>query len=360
MKTLLKNGTVINVFTGELERTEVLLEDGRIAGTGDYSEEDADDTEDISGKYLCPGFIDGHIHIESSMLLPAEFARAALPHGTTAVVADPHEIANVCGSRGIEFMLEASEGLPLTMYFTIPSCVPSTEFDEAGACLEAEDIRPFYDHPRVLGLGEVMSYHAAAAGDRKLREKIDDAEKRGLAVNGHAPLLSGRMLDRYIAAGVGDDHECSSAEEAMERIRKGQRVMIRQGTAARNLKELLPLFEEPFAGRCLLVTDDKHPADLLKDGHIDHIIRQAAAMGKNPVTGIRMATIQAAEYYGLRRTGAVAPGYQADLLVLDDLERVLVRDVYQNGRKVVSEGRLLPFPEPEGKQELTQTVLPSA
>ena len=359
MKTLLKNGTVINVFTGELERTEVLLEDGRIAGTGDYSEEDADDTEDISGKYLCPGFIDGHIHIESSMLLPAEFARAALPHGTTAVVADPHEIANVCGSRGIEFMLEASEGLPLMMYFMIPSCVPSTEFDEAGACLEAEDIRPFYDHPRVLGLGEVMSYHAAAAGDRKLREKIDDAEKRGLAVNGHAPLLSGRMLDRYIAAGVGDDHECSSAEEAMERIRKGQRVMIRQGTAARNLKELLPLFEEPFAGRCLLVTDDKHPADLLKDGHIDHIIRQAAAMGKNPVTGIRMATIQAAEYYGLRRTGAVAPGYQADLLVLDDLERVLVRDVYQNGRKVVSEGRLLPFPEPEGKQELTQTVLHS-
>ena len=159
------------------------------------------------------------------------------------------------------------------------------------------------------------------------------------------------MLDRYIAAGVGDDHECSSAEEAIERIRKGQRVMIRQGTAARNLKELLPLFEEPFAGRCLLVTDDKHPADLLKDGHIDHIIRQAAAMGKNPVTGIRMATIQAAEYYGLRRTGAVAPGYQADLLVLDDLERVLVRDVYQNGRKVVSEGRLLPFPEPEGKQD---------
>lgn len=180
MKTLLKNGTVINVFTGELERTEVLLEDGRIAGTGDYSEEDADDTEDISGKYLCPGFIDGHIHIESSMLLPAEFARAALPHGTTAVVADPHEIANVCGSRGIEFMLEASEGLPLTMYFMIPSCVPSTEFDEAGACLEAEDIRPFYDHPRVLGLGEVMSYHAAAAGDRKLREKIDDAEKGDL------------------------------------------------------------------------------------------------------------------------------------------------------------------------------------
>ena len=200
MRTLLKNGTVINVFTGEKEQSQVLLEDGRILGVGDYQEADADVTEDLSGKYLCPGFIDGHIHIESTMLLPAEFARAALPHGTTAVVADPHEIANVCGSAGLSFMLEASEGLPLEVYLMIPSCVPATEFDETGACLEAEDIAPFYEHPRVLGLGEVMSYHAVVNGDAGLQKKIDDARRRGLTVNGHAPLLTGRELDRYIAA----------------------------------------------------------------------------------------------------------------------------------------------------------------
>lgn len=346
MRTLLKNGTVINVFTGEKEQSQVLLEDGRILGVGDYQEADADVTEDLSGKYLCPGFIDGHIHIESTMLLPAEFARAALPHGTTAVVADPHEIANVCGSAGLSFMLEASEGLPLEVYLMIPSCVPATEFDETGACLEAEDIAPFYEHPRVLGLGEVMSYHAVVNGDAGLQKKIDDARRRGLTVNGHAPLLTGRELDRYIAAGIGDDHECSLAEEAKERIRKGQWVMIRQGTAARNLEGLLPLFDEPFFHRCLLVTDDKHPADLLEGGHIDDIIRQAAARGKDPVTGIRMATLQAAEYFGLKRVGAIAPGYQADLLVLDNLETVAVRDVYKKGKKVVSAGKLLPFPNP--------------
>ena len=356
MKTLLKNGTVINVFTGEKEKTQVLLEDGRIAGVGDYCDGDSDEVEDLEGKYLCPGFIDGHIHIESSMLLPAEFARAALPHGTTAVVADPHEIANVCGEEGIRFMLAASEGLPMTVYVMIPSCVPATKFDEAGARLEAEDIRPFYAHPRVLGLGEVMSYHAAAGGDAGLLRKIHDALERGLVVNGHAPLLSGKELDRYIAAGVGDDHECSSAEEAMERIRKGQHILIREGTAARNLESLLPLFDGPFAGRCLLVTDDRHPADLVEQGHIDDIIRKAAAAGKDPVTGIRMATIQAAEYFGLRDVGAVAPGYRADLLVLEDLESVAVRDVYQAGKKVVSEGKVLPFADPVIPQELQRTV----
>ena len=356
MRTLLKNGTVINVFTGEKEETQVLLEGRRILGVGDYGEEDADAAEDLAGAFVCPGFIDGHIHIESSMLLPGEFARAALPHGTTAIVADPHEIANVCGSEGIRFMLEASEGLPVTVYLMIPSCVPATKFDEAGARLEAEDIRPFYSHPRVLGLGEVMSYHAVADGDPGMQRKIEDALELGLIVNGHAPLLTGKRLDRYIAAGVGDDHECSSAEEALERIRKGQRILIRQGTAARNLEGLLPLFEEPYAGRCLLVTDDRHPADLLREGHIDAIIRQAAAAGKNPITGIRMATIQAAEYYGLRRVGAVAPGYEADLLVLEDLQKIAVRDVYKAGQKVVSAGKVKPFSEPQISPERRKSV----
>lgn len=340
MKTLLQNGIIVNVFTGETERANVLIENDIILGVGDYRPEDADVVRDVTGKTLCPGFIDGHIHIESTMLLPAEFARVCVPHGTTSVVADPHEIANVCGESGIAFMLEASEEIPLTVYTMLPSCVPATAFDESGAVLEARDLEPFYAHPRVLGLAEMMNYPGVIAGDPQVLDKIHAARAHGRMINGHAPLLSGRDLDRYIAAGIRDDHECSSAAEAKERIRKGQRVMIRQGTAARNLQDLLPLFEEPWAHRCLLVTDDKHPADLLQHGHIDDIIRRAAAAGKNPITGIRMATLWAAEHFGLRNLGAIAPGYTADLLVLDDLPSVRVRDVYRRGIRVVKEGQL--------------------
>ncbi len=356
MKTLLKNGTVINVFTGETEKSNVLIENDKIIGVGDYSDADADCVEDISGKYVCPGFIDGHIHIESSMLLPAEFARVAAVHGTTAVVADPHEIANVCGSEGIQFMLDASENLPLTVYVMVPSCVPATRFDESGACLEAEDIEPFYAHPRVLGLAEMMDYFSVIHQDESVMKKIAGARKHGLTINGHAPLLSGRDLDKYIAAGIRDDHECSSAQEAIERIKKGQRVMIRQGTAARNLEGLLPLFEEPFAHRCLLVTDDKHPADLIAHGHIDSIIKSAAEHGKSAITGIRMATIWAAENFGLKEVGAVAPGYQADILVLDDLDSVSVKDVYCKGKKVVSDGEGICFENPTVDKEMKEHI----
>lgn len=356
MKTLLKNGTVINVFTGETEKSNVLIENDKIIGVGDYSDADADCVEDVSGKYVCPGFIDGHIHIESSMLLPAEFARVAAVHGTTAVVADPHEIANVCGSEGIQFMLDASENLPLTVYVMVPSCVPATRFDESGACLEAEDIEPFYAHPRVLGLAEMMDYFSVIHQDESVMKKIAGARKHGLTINGHAPLLSGKDLDKYIAAGIRDDHECSSAQEAIERIRKGQRVMIRQGTAARNLEGLLPLFEEPFAHRCLLVTDDKHPADLIAHGHIDSIIKSAAEHGKSAITGIRMATILAAENFGLKEVGAVAPGYQADILVLDDLDSVSVKDVYCKGKKVVSDGEGISFENPTVDKEMKEHI----
>ncbi len=356
MKTLLKNGTVINVFTGETEKSNVLIENDKIIGVGDYSDADADCVEDVSGKYVCPGFIDGHIHIESSMLLPAEFARVAAVHGTTAVVADPHEIANVCGSEGIQFMLDASENLPLTVYVMVPSCVPATRFDESGACLEAEDIEPFYAHPRVLGLAEMMDYFSVIHQDESVMKKIAGARKHGLTINGHAPLLSGKDLDKYIAAGIRDDHECSSAQEAIERIRKGQRVMIRQGTAARNLEGLLPLFEEPFAHRCLLVTDDKHPADLIAHGHIDSIIKSAAEHGKSAITGIRMATIWAAENFGLKEVGAVAPGYQADILVLDDLDSVSVKDVYCKGKKVVSDGEGISFENPTVDKEMKEHI----
>ena len=357
MRTLLKNGTVVNVFTDELQRADVLIEDERIIGVGDYYEDaDADIVEDVSGKYVCPGFVDGHIHIESTMLTPAEFARVCVPHGTTSVVTDPHEIANVCGADGIRYMLAASEGLPLTVYVMLPSCVPATGFDESGAVLSADDLRPFYDHPRVLGLAEMMNYPGVLAGDSGVMAKIRDALERGRVVDGHAPLLTGAALDRYISAGVSDDHECSGAEEALERVRKGQWLMIRSGTAAKNLPDLLPLFDEPCSRRCLLCTDDKHPADLLEGGHMDGIIRQEAAAGKSVLTAIRMATIQAAQCFGLRWVGAVAPGYRADILTLDNLERVEVCDVYRAGRKAASAGILLEKVESHVPQDLARAA----
>lgn len=353
---LLKGGSVVNVFTGEIETANVLIEDETIVGIGDYSEQDADVCEDVHGCWLCPGLIDGHIHIESTMLLPAEFAKVCVPHGTTTVVADPHEIANVCGQLGIRYMLEASEGLPLTMYFVLPSCVPATKFDESGARLGEAELREFYAHPRVLGLGEVMDYMGVVHRDEALMQKIRYAKEAGGVINGHAPMLHGKPLDAYLAAGIGDDHECATLSEAQERIRKGQRIMIRQGTAARNLEALLPLFDEKWAHRCLLVTDDKHPADLLRNGHIDHIIRMAAAAGKDPVTGIRMATLWAAEYFGLRGRGAVAPGYRADILVLEDLKTMRIRTVYCGGKKAAEQGRMLPFTMPRVRRDLQKAV----
>lgn len=356
MKKLLKNATVVNVFTAELEKTNVLIENEKIIGVGDYTDSEADIVENLEGKYICPGFIDGHIHIESTMLSPEEFARICVPHGTTAVIADPHEIANVSGVEGIRYMLEASENLPLTVYIMLPSCVPATAHDESHAVLLAEDLYPLYSYPRVLGLGEMMNYPGVLFRDDEVLKKISDAKSLGKIVNGHAPLLTGKELDRYISVGIGDDHECSSAEEAKERIRKGQWVMIRQGTAAKNLVDLLPLFEEPWCRRCLLVTDDRHPADLLTDGHIDGIIRDAVEMGKSAITAIQMATIGAAQRFGLSDMGAVAPGYKADLLVLDDLDEVSVRDVYRHGEKVVENGGLLTYEAPQVSHGLLETV----
>lgn len=356
MKLLLKNAQIVNVFTDKLEAANVLIDGKRIVGVGPYSDDDADFVRDLTGKILSPGLIDGHIHIESTMLTPPELARVCLPCGTTAIVADPHEIANVCGLSGIAYMLESSENLPLTVYIMLPSCVPSTPFDETGAVLEAENLSVLYGHPRVLGLGEMMNYHGVLAGSPSVMKKISEAQRLGKLVNGHAPLLSGRQLDQYIAAGISDDHECSSMDEALERISKGQHVMIRQGTAARNLEALLPLFEEPWSRRCMLVTDDRHPADLLNEGHIDNIIRMAVKAGKSPFAAIRMASLQTAEYFGMKATGAIAPGYLADLLVLDDLETLKIRDVYCRGKLVVSEGKTLPFETAEIRSDIRKTV----
>ncbi len=359
MKTILKNGSVVNVFIDAVEKADVLIEDGIIKGVGDYSGYAADEVIDITGKTVCPGLIDGHIHIESTMLTPAEFAKAVLPHGTTTVVIDPHEIANVSGVIGIGYMLEASEGLPVSMYVVLPSCVPATGFDENGAVLDAQSLKVFYKQPRVLGLGEMMNYPGILADVPDLYQKIADARAAGKLVNGHAPMLSGNDLDKYISCGIEDDHECSSLEEAKERIRKGQTIMIRQGSAARNLEALGGLFEEPWASHCILATDDRHPADLIADGHMDNIIRCAVKNGKSVLTAIRMATLQAARHFRLFDIGAVAPGYQADLLILDNLEEMKVCSVLKRGKIAAEAGKAVSFPIPQIQQDFRMPVLNS-
>lgn len=353
---LLMNGTVVNVFTEELEKTNVLIKGSKIIGVGPYAENDADECVDVSGKFICPGFIDGHMHIESTMLLPSEFARVALVHGTTLIVADPHEIANVCGTDGINFMIESSEALPLKIYFMLPSCVPATKFDESGASLNAGDLHRFYSDKKVLGLAEVMDFTGVVKNDKTIMDKIRDALLQNKNIDGHAPLLKGRDLDKYIASGITTDHECSNVQEAIEKIKKGLWVMIREGSAARNLEALLPLFNEPYCQRCLLVTDDRNPSDLLKSGHIDNIIRKACQKGVNPIKAIKMATKQAAECFGLKYTGAVSPGYHADLLILNDLESVEIEDVYTDGKKVVSKKKVLDFKKPDVESSLLQKV----
>jgi len=356
MKTLLADANIVNVFTEQIEKKNVLIEDDRIIGVGDYNKSDADLVLDYSGKYVCPSFIDGHIHIESTMLLPYQLANVAVKHGTGAIIADPHEIANVCGKDGIRFMLESSRGIPMDVFIMLPSCVPATGFDESGAVLDAGDLRDFYSEPRVLGLAEMMNYPGVIAEDDEIFRKISDALSSGKLVDGHAPLLSGKALDKYVRSGITSDHECSNIEEAIEKIGKGQYVMIREGTAARNLKPLLKLFDSPYCQRCLLVTDDRHPADLIRHGHIDNIVRKAIRDGKNPVRCIRMATIQAAQYFGLKFTGAVAPGYIANLVVLSDLEKILVQDVFHHGKKVVENGNMLPVPKPSVPKALADAV----
>ena len=359
MTTLLRNGKVVNVFSERLIEEDVLIEDQTIIGTGDYSDFKADTVIDCKGKFICPGFIDGHIHIESTMLLPAQFARTTLPHGTTTIIADPHEIANVMGIKGINYMLHASEGMPFNFFFMIPSCVPSTPSEEAYEPLGAKSIKHLYHNPRILGLAEMMNFPGVIGKDRDVMQKINDALSLDRLVDGHAPMLSGHGLDLYLSSSISSDHECSNMDEAVEKLEKGQWIMIREGTAARNLAALLPLFEEPYYTRCLLVTDDRHPADLMKDGHIDNIIRKAIAAGKKPERVIRMATIQAADRFGLKKTGAIAPGYFADVLLLDNLEKVTVSDVFVRGKRVVEDGSVLPFTEPEIPSSLSGMALNS-
>ncbi|MCQ2489480.1 MAG: amidohydrolase family protein, partial [Clostridia bacterium] len=356
MKTLLKNGTILNVFTDTLEKSNVLIEDTKIIGVGDYGDDEADKVIDVTGKVLCPGFVDGHIHIESTMLTPWGLANVSLPHGTTTIFADPHEIANVCGVPGIKYMIEMSEGLPLNVNIMLPSCVPATPFDEAGAVLSAEDLEPLYDEERVYGLAEMMNYPGLIGGDPSVVAKVVSAKAKRRAVDGHAPMLRGKELDKYLSYGIGSDHECSDESEAKERISKGQYIMVREGTAAKNLDGLFALFDEPWNHRAVLCTDDRHPADLLSEGHIDNVVRRAISKGASPAVAIRMATIQPAQYFGLIGVGAIAPGFRADILVLNDLASVDIKDVFASGALVVEDKAVKPFDAPVASAELDSIV----
>lgn len=344
---VLKHAGIINVFTESIIQADIAIEDGYIVGIGTY---EGEKEVDLKGKYVCSGFIDGHIHLESSMVLPREFERAVLPHGTTAVVTDPHEITNVAGACGIGYMLNETEPLNLDVFFMLPSCVPSTDLDEAGAEMHAKDLNSFYGNRRILGLAEMMNSYGTVHGDEECLEKIADAVEKGKLIDGHAPFLTGKALNAYVTAGITSDHECSNLDEALEKLACGQWIMIREGTAAKNLDALMGLFETPYYQRAMLVTDDKHPGDLLRGGHIDEIIRQAIQKGADPIRAIRMGTYNTACYFGLRNRGAVAPGYLADLVILDDLHTMSVSSVYKEGRLVAKEGNLL-VSYKEGKEQ---------
>ncbi|NPV13559.1 adenine deaminase [candidate division WOR-3 bacterium] len=331
---LLKGGYVVDVFTGEVRRTNVVIKGNRIAGVGsEYNR--AKQVVDVSGFYIAPGFIDAHIHIESSLLSVAEFARLCLLHGTTAVVADPHEIANVLGERGVNYILKASEGLPLDVFIAVPSCVPATSLETNGGKIDVPVVERLLKHKRVIGLAEVMNYPGVIFGDKDVLQKIQAAKASGKKVDGHSPGLSGLLLQAYAAAGIGSDHECISFEEAREKLRAGMRVFIREGSAAHNLEALVRVVNAISLRRCCLVSDDRHPSDLLYEGHLDCVLRKAIALGIVPIEAIQMVTLNPAEYFGFDDRGAVAPGYLADIVVLGDLEKIDVQMVVKSGKIVV-------------------------
>lgn len=333
---LLANVQLLNVLSGEIYPAHIAVFEGVIAG---LEELPAKQVIDARGAFAAPGLIDGHVHLESSLLTPAQFARAVVPHGTTTVVADPHEIANVLGLAGLDYMLTASEHLPLDIFLMLPSCVPATHLESSGAVLTAADLQPYLKHPRILGLAEMMNYPGVLSGDPQVLAKLAMAREK--IIDGHAPLLSGSPLSAYCAAGISSDHECSHAAEALEKLRRGMFIMVREGSAARNLRDLLPLVTPYNANHCGFVTDDRHPDMLLNDGHIDAIVRQAIKLGLDPVTAIKMATINTARHFGLRRRGALAPGYQADIVLFDDFERLHVLKVFKRGRLVAENGKMV-------------------
>lgn len=338
---VLRGGTVVNVLSGELYTADVAVHGDRIVGVGEgYT---GVQEVDCRGKWIAPGFIDGHMHVESTLVTVAEFARAVLPRGTVAAVFDPHEIANVHGLAGIRYILESRKGVPLQAFIMASSCVPATHMETAGATLTAADLAPLFEEEGVIGLAEVMNYPGVVHGDAGVLEKIEAAQRTAVVIDGHAPRLSGRDLNAYLVAGVGSDHEATTLAEAQEKLRKGMMVMIRESSSAKNLEALLPLVTATNARRCCFVTDDRHPADLLGEGHIDHAVRKAIELGLAPVLAYQMASINTAEWFRLDQQGhgAIAPGWRADLLVLDHLEEVRIHRVYVGGRLVAERGAVV-------------------
>lgn len=347
---VLKNAKYLNVFSNEFLSGDIAVANGLIAGVGKY---DGKTEIDVSGKLVLPGFIDAHIHLESSMVTPAEFAKAVVAHGTTTVITDPHEITNVMGIDGVEYMIQASQNLPIDVHFMMPSCVPATEIDESGAELDCKDIDLYLDNKKVLGLAEMMNYVGVINGDKNVLSKIVTSQAHHKKIDGHAPELSGNDLNAYIAAGVYSDHECSTFENALEKLRKGQFIMIREGTAAHNLKALMPLLTQQYYSRCMFATDDKHPSDLLYGGHIDYIVKQALKNGADPIVALKTATHHAARYFLLNNKGAIASGYLADIVVVDNLEDFNVETVFKRG-KLVFDGEVKDFSAPTFDEKLAE------
>ena len=347
---VLKNAKYLNVFSNEFLCGDIAVANGLIAGVGKY---DGKTEIDVSGKFVLPGFIDAHIHLESSMVTPAEFAKAVVAHGTTTVITDPHEITNVMGIDGVEYMIQASQNLPIDVHFMMPSCVPATEIDESGAELDCKDIDLYLDNKKVLGLAEMMNYVGVINGDKNVLSKIVTSQAHHKKIDGHAPELSGNDLNAYIAAGVYSDHECSTFENALEKLRKGQFIMIREGTAAHNLKTLMPLLTQQYYSRCMFATDDKHPSDLLYGGHIDYIVKQALKNGADPIVALKTATHHAARYFLLNNKGAIASGYLADIVVVDNLEDFNVETVFKRG-KLVFDGEVKDFSAPTVDEKLAE------
>ena len=336
---LLVNARVVNVFSGRIIPANIAICQGHVAGFGDYA---ADEIIDLKGRYVCPGFIDAHVHIESAMTSVTEFARAVACRGTTAAVADPHEIANVLGKAGIKYMIDSSRGQPANLFFTLPSCVPATDMETAGAALFAGDLCELMGHERVVALAEMMNFPGVIFQVPEVLAKIRLARSHRKPVDGHSPLLSGKGLSAYLAAGIFSDHECTGIEEAREKLESGMHIMIREGTGAKNLETLLPLVTEKTAHRMMWCTDDRHPHDLIEKGHIDSMIRQAVRQGLDPVMAIQMATLHPARYFNLLRTGAVAPGYRADLVVFSDLNKIQAERVFFEGKPIAENGGMLP------------------
>ena len=349
---VLKNATYVNVFSNELRTCDIAVANGLIVGMGEY---EGEQELDMTGKIVCPGFVDAHIHLESSLVSPREFAKAVLPHGTTTVITDPHEITNVMGTDGIDYMFQATEGLPIDVRFMLPSCVPATPMDESGANLDYRAIDSFYDYPRVQGLAEMMNAYGVIHNDAEVVSKIIASQAHHKKIDGHAPGLTGKDLDTYIAAGVYSDHECSDIEDALAKLRRGQFIMIREGTAARNLEALAPLLTPQYADRCMFCTDDKHPSDLLEKGHIDYICREAInKYGVDPIIAVKAACHHASRYFLLNNRGAIAPGYLADFAIIDNFQNFNVEMVFKKGVLYYDHGQLKDFPKPQIEEYLDQ------